>query len=295
LITLGKEIFGMGRLMATGTTIQVFLPDGNPRSLKIAEITSRTVQAILIPRAKLDEAAQRPELKNVGIYFLVGASDEDSKPMLYIGEAEECLVRLKQQNKSKDFWNTAIAVVSKTQHFTKTHIKFLESYCYSEAEKANRFKLENSSVPAKSHVSEPMEADLMDNFETIKTLVATLGFPIFEQIKKPQKKDILYCKGKDAKAEGEYTEDGLIVFAGSTTTLDEVKSTTYAKKWREQLLKDGTLKKDGNVYRFTEDKIFSSPSKAAVVVLGRSANGWIEWKYKDGKTLDGEHRQSVRS
>ncbi len=34
--------------MATGTTIQVFLPDGNPRSLKIAEITSRTVQAILI-------------------------------------------------------------------------------------------------------------------------------------------------------------------------------------------------------------------------------------------------------
>jgi hypothetical protein len=34
--------------MGTGTTIQVFLPDGNPRSLKIAEITSRTVQAILI-------------------------------------------------------------------------------------------------------------------------------------------------------------------------------------------------------------------------------------------------------
>ena len=114
--------------MGTGTTIQVFLPDGNPRSLKIAKITSRTVQAILIPRAKLDDAAQRPELKNVGIYFLVGASDEDSKRMLYVGEAEECLSRLKQQNKSNDFWSTAIAV---------------ESYCYSEAEKAGRFKLEN--------------------------------------------------------------------------------------------------------------------------------------------------------
>jgi hypothetical protein len=61
--------------MGTGTTIQVFLPDGNPRSLKIAEITSRIVQAILILRAKLDDVAQRPELKNVGIYFLVGASD----------------------------------------------------------------------------------------------------------------------------------------------------------------------------------------------------------------------------
>jgi len=271
--------------MAPGTTIQIFLPDGNPRSLKIAEITSRTVQAILIPRAKLDEALKRPELKKVGIYFLLGVSDEDSKPLLYVGEAEPCSKRLKQQNKLKDFWNTAIAVVSKTQHFTKSHIKFLEYYCYSEAEKTGRFKLENATVRTKSYVSESMEADLIDNFDTIKTLVGTLGYPIFDQIKKPQKKDILYCKGKEAKAEGEYTEEGLIVFAGSTITLDEVKSAVYVKRWREQLIKDGVLEKNGNVYRFLEDKAFSSPSKAAAVVLGRSANGWIEWKYKDGKTL----------
>jgi hypothetical protein len=278
--------------MGTGTTIQVFLPDGNPRSLKIAEITSRTVQAVLIPRAKVDDAAQRPELKNVGIYFLVGASDEDSKPMLYVGEAEECLVRLKQQNKSKDFWNTAIVVVSKTQHFTKTHIKFLESYCHNEAEKAGRFKLANASVPTKSYVSEPMEADLIDNFNTIKILVATLGYPIFDEIKKPQKKDILYCKGKEAKAEGEYTEDGLIVFSGSTCNLEEVQSAgPYVKSYRDQLIKDGVLKKDGNVYKFTEDYIFSSPSTAAAVILARTANGWREWKYKDGKTLDEVKRQ----
>jgi hypothetical protein len=282
--------------MGTGTTIQVFLPDGNPRSLKIAEITSRTVQAILIPRAKLDYAAQRPELKNVGIYFLVGVSDEDSKPMLYVGEAEECLSRLKQQNKSKDFWNTAIAVVSKTQHFTKTHIKFLESYCYSEAEKAGRFKLENASVPTKSYVPEPVEADLIDNFDTIKILVATLGYPIFDQIKQPQKKDILYCKGKEAKAEGEYTEDGLVVFSGSTANIEETKSASSSiKNWRAQFLKDGVLKKDGNVYRFTEDRIFSSPSMAAAIVLGGNANGWKIWKYKDGKTLDEIKRQDGKN
>jgi hypothetical protein len=278
--------------MGTGTTIQVFLPDGNPRSLKIADITSRAVQTILIPRAKLDDAAQRPELKNVGIYFLVGAFDEDSKPMLYVGEAEECLARLKQQNKTKDFWNTAIAVVSKTQHFTKTHIKFLESYCYSEAEKAGRFKLENASVPTKSYVPEPVEADLIDNFDTIKILVATLGYPIFDQIKKPQTKDILYCKGKDAKAEGEYTEDGLIVLTGSTANLHIVKSAApYVSRYRDQFIKDGILVKEEKVYRFNENYIFPSPSTAADVILGGSANGWIVWKYKDGKTLDEVKRQ----
>ena len=119
--------------------------------------------------------------------------------MLYVGEAEECLSRLKQQNKAKDFWNTAIAVVSKTQHFTKTHIKFLESYCYLEAQKAGRFKLENSSIPTKSHVSEPMEADLVDNFDTIKILVATLGYPVFDQIKKPQRKIFSTARGKRQK------------------------------------------------------------------------------------------------
>jgi hypothetical protein len=55
--------------MNLGKTIQIFLPDGNPRSIKIAEITSRTVQAVLIPRSKLEYAATRNELNNVGVYF----------------------------------------------------------------------------------------------------------------------------------------------------------------------------------------------------------------------------------
>lgn len=281
--------------MTIGKTIQIFLPDGNPRSLKMAEITSRTVQAILIPRAKLDEAAKRQELKNVGVYFLIGSSDEDSKPMLYVGEAEDCLTRLKQQNKQKDFWNTAIAVISKTQYFTKTHIKFLESHCYAEAQKIGRYKLENPNAPTMPFVSESMEADLLDNYDTIKILVATLGYPIFDQIKKPQKKDILYCKGKAAKAEGEYTEDGLIVFAGSVCNLKETQSAgPYVKNWRDQLIRDGILKQGGDVYKFTHDHIFSSPSTAAAVVLARRANGWTEWKYEDGKTLDEVKRQGEK-
>ncbi|NBX51527.1 DUF4357 domain-containing protein, partial [bacterium] len=36
---------------------------------------------------------------------------------------------------------------------------------------------------------------------------------------------------------------------------------------------------------------FSSPSAAAAIVLARSANGWTEWKTKEGSTLkDGEEK-----
>lgn len=235
----------------------------------------------------------RDELKNVAIYFLIGSSDEEGKAILYVGEAEDCHTRLKQQNTAKDFWNFALVLISKTQYFTKTHIKFLEYHCYKEAKNAGRFVLENSTIPNRPFVPEAMQADLLDNFETIKILVSTLGFPIFDHIRKPDKKDILYCKGKEAFAEGEYAEDGLIVFSGSKCNLEETKT---AGPWvigmRERLKQSGILKREGNIYKFTSDYIFSSPSAAAATVLGRRANGWTEWRYKDGRTLDEVKRQA---
>ncbi len=275
----------------TGKTIQIYLPDGNPRSLKIAEITSRTVSAILIPRSKLDESAKRGELNNVGVYLLFGS--EESKPQVYIGEAENCLSRLKQHNKSKDFWTHAVAFISKTQYFTKTHIKFLEWLCCEVAIKANRYTLENGNSPSKPHVSEPVEADLYDNFDTIQVLASTLGYPVFDEIKKPKTKEVIVCKGKEAYAEGEYTEDGIIIFAGSKCNLTESKT---AGSWiigmRSDLKESGVLIEKEGILLFTKDHIFSSPSASAAVVLARRANGWIEWKYKDGKTLDEVKRQN---
>lgn len=273
-----------------GKTIQIYLPDGNPRSLKIAEITSRTVSAVLIPRSKLEEAAKRDELNNVGVYLLFGS--EESKPQVYIGEAENCLSRLKQHNKSKDFWTHAVAFISKTQYFTKTHIKFLEWLCCEVATKANRYSLENGNSPSKPHVSESVEADLYDNFETIRILASTLGYPVFDEIRKPKTKEVIICKGKDAYAEGEYTEDGIIVFSSSKCNLVESKTAgSWVIGMRAELKDSGVLVEKDGVLVFTKDHIFSSPSASAAVVLARRANGWIEWKYKDGKTLDEVKRQ----
>ncbi len=52
------------------------------------------------------------------------------------------------------------------------------------------------------------------------------------------------------------------------------------------LCAQGILVSKDNRLIFTSDYIFSSPSAAAGVVLARSANGWTEWKYKNGQTLD---------
>jgi hypothetical protein len=275
----------------TAKTIQIFLPDGNPRSLRIAEITSRTVSAVLIPRSKLQEAQERVELSGVGVYILFG--DDEASPKAYIGEAENCLTRLKQHNKSKDFWTHAIAFVSKTQFFTKTHIKFLEWQCACVAIRTGRYSLENGNNPSKPHVSESVEADLYDNFETMRILASTLGYPIFEEIKKSKSKDIIGCKGKDANATGSYSEDGLTVFVGSTCNLKETKAAgSWIVGMRKTLIENGVLAVKDSLLVFQRDHVFSSPSAAAAVVLARRANGWVEWKYKSGQTLDRVVRQS---
>ena len=272
--------------MKNAKTIQIFLPDGNPRGVRIAEITSRTVQVCLIPRASLDLALKRDELSAPGIYMLFGSSEDDGKPTAYIGEAEDFAKRIKNPDHQKREWTHAVVATSKTGFLTKTHVKFLESISIEQATKANRFKLENSQGSTKPHVRESDEADIWDFFETMQLLVSTLGYSIFDEVSKAKKKDLLYCKGKGAEATGEYTEDGLVVFAGSTCALEDAKSAgAWIPQKRKELIEQGILMLEGELYRFTENRVFPSPSAAANVVLARHANGWTEWKYEDGKTL----------
>ncbi len=271
-----------------GKTIQIFLPDGNARSIKIAEITSQIVQAIHIPRNKLSEAGKREEINNVGIYFLFGEDEEKSKPLVYIGEAENCCNRLKQHNQNKDFWTHAVVIVTKTSSFTKSHVKFLENYCVNKASEINRFILENNVNPTKSHITEQMEADIMDVYDTMKILLSTLGYPIFEEIKpKTSNKDLLYCKGKQALAIGELTDDGILVYSGSKANVEETRSLDKRlSNMRKRLFNDGIIKLNNGVYLFQKDHLFSSVSTAATCILAGAANGWTAWKNKEGKTLD---------
>ena len=46
---------------------------------------------------------------------------------------------------------------------------------------------------------------------------------------------------------------------------------------------------------FTRGDLFASPSRAASILIGRQANGWLEWKDGKGRSLDEVKRQSVKS
>ena len=270
-------------------TIQIFLPDGSPRSIKIAEITNRTISAVFIPRSTLNQANKRNEIQNVGTYFLFGKNEEHSLQQVYIGESEDCLKRLRDHNRNKDFWTHAVVMVSKTSALTKTHVKYLEHLAVKKAQESSRFYTENDKIPAAPFVTESMEADLLDSFETIQVLLETLGYPLFDAVEEETTlhKESFKLEGRGIKAKGDLVDDGFIVYKGSEAKLETVNSCQdYLINLRNQLIKDGILINNGKQLYFNKNYVFSSPSTAGGVVLGRSTNGWTKWKSKDGKTLD---------
>lgn len=60
---------------------------------------------------------------------------------------------------------------------------------------------------------------------------------------------------------------------------------TAGERFRERLLVAGVLMQSGDSVEFTRDHLFGSPSMAALALLGRSTNGWKEWKDASGATL----------
>jgi hypothetical protein len=168
--------------MARPQTIQIFLPAGDPRGMRVAEITTRIVRVIEVPRSQLGEFVKMPEAQQVGVYFLMGESSEAGLPRAYIGQSGNVGTRLVQHNQSKDFWNRAFVVISLTNSMTQTHALFLEWFAISEATKAGRYTLENGNTGARPHTPAPLEADCHEIHETAATLLATMGQPIFEPL-----------------------------------------------------------------------------------------------------------------
>ncbi len=271
--------------------------------MRVAEITTRIVRVIEVPRSQLADFLKMPEAQQVGVYFLMGELSEAGLPRTYIGQSGNVGKRLEQHHQNKDFWNRAFVVISLTNSLTQTHALFLEWLAIAEATKAGRYGLENGNTGSQPYTPAPLQADCHEIHETAATLLATLGQPIFEPLTSaPTAKGIVelfYCKGSGADGVGEYTTEGFVVHKGSKGRAEIVPSIqgTSHERMRSQLITEGVLTEiagsAGSLLVFTRDQLFSSPSTAAMAVMGRSANGWVEWKTASGKTLDEVKRQGV--
>ena len=265
--------------MSFSKTIQMFIFDGNPNGRIMCELSNWNGRVYKISRSELSEFSQRYDSENTGVYFLFGKNEENNDTV-YIGEAERMFSRLKQHLKDSEYWNDCIAVISKDDLLNKAHVKYLENKFYLLAKNAGRSIVINSTVPTCSSISEYDAAMLQEFISNAKLLVNTLGYKVFDSIEDTVTRHndtqpyffIKTSRGADAK--GLIVSDGFAVMEGSTIASSTVPSMPDNRiKIRSSLIEKGIIDKD---LKLTRDYIFTSPSLAAAVVMGRNANGRTE-------------------
>lgn len=270
--------------MNFGKSIRLFLIEGVPDGRWVCELSNWTGKAYKIPRTYIKDSLDRKDLEYTGIYFLFGKDDESNDYLVYIGEAENVFERLNQHLLSKEFWTEAVVFISKDNNLNKAHIKYLEHRLYEIAKKADRYQILNSNTPTDASLSEADCAEMEEFIENTKLLLSALGHkllePIIDTSLSIQNENYFYIQAtRGASAKGKLVSDGFVVTKGSkmaNSTVSSLRQTVV--DLREQLIKNGIV--DGT-FMFQKDHIFSSPSLAAEIILGRSANGRIEWKDKN--------------
>lgn len=273
--------------MAKPYSIKIFLPGGDPEGLRTIEKSNWSGAGIMAPRTLLNETKQRRELARAGVYVLLGPIEESGLPRIYVGEGDPIRPRLEEHASKRDFWTHLIAFTSKDENLNKAHVQYLESRLVALAGQAKRCLIENGNVPALPSLSEADAADAEGFLSEILLCFPIMGVSVFATTSvTPKTTRLFFIEAKGVSATGAESHDGFVVRAKSQAVALEVPSChTYLRELRATLLANGVLRADGDHFIFTQDYTFASPSTAAGVVQGRSANGRMDWKTKTGVSL----------
>ncbi len=306
--------------MSVGKSVRLFLADGSPGGLLTAEIMNWTGNVTAAPRSDLATLLKRPEVARTGVYILIGDDPATvTGQVAYIGESDVVGKRLQQhalpaEQNGKDFWSRAVVITSKDMNLTKAHARYLESRFISVAIQAKRVKLTNSTTPPTIALPEADRSDMEYFIEQAKIVLPVLGVNIFRSaatststsassgpgagigatssgqtplFELRQKKDGVLARAREV--DGEFT-----VLEGSHARGAWTGVESGYKALRLQLEHDGVIPVAGptGLRVFSANHVFDSPSAAAAVVLGRSANGRNEWKVAGTGTTYGMWQSS---
>ena len=244
----------------------------------------------VIPRPLLSEAKNISGIHRPGIYYLINEDDGNKIVQLYIGQTRNGIARLDDHSRSKDFWNKAIMFLAESKTFTLDMISGLEKFAIIKAQESKRYKVENNVVP-KYEIDEYDLAAVEEIYDEIQFIMATQGYKMNDAKSTLNEADILHTTRNGITAFGIYDGEKFDVLEGSQINVDKPAHLQRYNRQRKELLSQQSIVNVDGKYILKVTLDFKTPSGASDFVLGGSTNGWVEWKNKDGKTLDELYRK----
>lgn len=295
----------------SGKQIKLFLVDGTPGGLTTAEITNWTGHVLSGSRSDLADLLKRDEAQRTGAYILLG-DDEAAvgNTRCYIGEADIVAERLRYHQREKDFWDRVVVITSKDANLTKAHGRYLESRLIELGTRAGRVTLENGTAPALPALPEADSSDMDYFVSQLQIVLPVLGVnairvpvakPMAPAVSAATESPIFRLRhgklGVDAQAQqidAEFTVLAGSLVVGAWHGVGKADSTMKAyasyRAQHQQLIANGAIAVEGAIGRITRNVVFTSPSTAGAVTLGRSCNGRREWISPEGTFGEWESR-----
>lgn len=277
----------------------MYLMDGDASGRWQAGLSNWNARAYRIPKERLKDCCtdlpEMPGIDTPGVYFLFGHDDASDREFIYVGEAENVLKRLEQphtfERGDDGDWTEAIVFVTTDGTLEKGRVRYLENRFYTIAKDAGKYVVKNANTPSQSPVSGQIRALLEGFITNVCLMMSVLGYKAFELPDKQNSQsknvpaDLLYFyrnHGDGGRATGKLVSDRkLWVFKGSYICPEVAPyCPPNVRKLREQ--NADAIDAHGILQR---NLIFDSPSSASTFVCGKSSNGFLDWKNKDGVTL----------
>lgn len=276
--------------MAISKKLEVIYHNGQPDGIRSIRRNLSTMTTYVIPRPLLSEAKNISGINRPGIYYLINEDDGNKIVQLYIGQTRNGIARLDDHNRSKDFWNKTIMFLAESKTFTLDMISGLEKFAIIKAQESKRYKVENDVVP-KYVIDEYDLAAVEEIYEEIQFIMATQGYKMNDAKCTINEADILHTTRNGITAFGIYDSEKFDVLEGSQINIDKPAHLQKYNRQREELISQQSIVNIDGKYILKVTLDFKTPSGASDFVLGGSTNGWVEWKNKDGKTLDELYRK----
>lgn len=271
------------------TTMTISLIDNKPDGIRICHVEGESLTTVVVPRELLSEAKQLPDIPKRGIYYLL---DEEHGVIgrVYAGQTTQGLARLDAHKSKKDFWNKAVMFLDNESNMDRDVLDALEADAISYVRTHGSYETDNLETP-QPYVSPYKEQAVKRLHKKILFRMAVLGYGLDRTDSEVSAGHALFSTRKNGiVANGRYDESTgrFTVLAGSQIDLSHPASNNIgATDERRRLFGEGT-----GVVTLQDDVAFTSPSSAAVFVLGGSQNGWKEWVNSSGQTLDYAYRSN---
>ena len=288
-----------------------FLTDKSPLSdsALLMQSDRLNISVLMLPRTQLDAVLANDMvtvLPQRGVYVLYGQQH------IYVGKTNQGLDRIKQHDRSKDFWQVAVLFLSAA--FDEEIIAGLEAETIAHMQQHSQFVLENKQIPQHQYAHKQTEINVK---EWLLQLQNVLGFlarnpvalaqtqmaampadnkqkeGVQGQVAQQQSQvnlstaepeQVFTLRSGDARMV-QLPDERVMLLRGAKINVNSTHASIIAstKNLYEMLLKHGLISKDTG--ELLCDMTFSCASAAGRFVLGRACSGLEEWRDAQGRSF----------